>query len=72
MDGTCNAMETCPITTYCYIATIGCYILLQRYDMLCHRGQGAGGPLIPDIGLEGGGPSDVGLNCSGLNWAGRL
>jgi len=38
MDGTCNAMETCPITTYCYIATIGCYILLQCYDMLCHRG----------------------------------
>jgi len=38
MDGTCNAMETCPITTYCYIATIECYILLQRYDMLCHRG----------------------------------
>ena len=34
--------------------------------------QGAGGPLIPDIGLEGGGPSDVGLNCLGLNQAGRL
>jgi len=36
--------------------------------------QGAGGLLIPDIGLAGGGASDVqvGLNCLGLNQAGRL
>jgi len=31
MDGTCNAMETCPITTYCYIATIGCYNVMTCY-----------------------------------------
>ena len=46
-------------------------MVVNFHDPKVLMSQGAGGPLIPDIGLEGG-ASDVSLNCSGLNWARRL